>query len=197
MLQDPVLHQAAAIRKHDAVIGILDGGESLGRGGDGGSGRCRFCLACFCGRSGCRRWFGSRLRFAGRWLRLGLRCGLRRGGLGLDEILESEEDDDREKAENQERSHVAAATAAGSAASLHLKIWILIFGQRKLPVLIEQRETTATRFYGKGSWETWREMGAGGTWSRPPLLKGWQRNRRQRARQDPRRGPWVAMATAA
>jgi hypothetical protein len=77
---------------------------------------------------------------------LALRGGLRRGWLGLNEILESEEDHDRQKAENQERSHVAAATAAGSAASLHLKIWILIFGQRKLPVLINQPENEDRSF---------------------------------------------------
>jgi hypothetical protein len=67
--------------------------------------------------------------------------------------LEAEEDDDREQAENQQGAHVAAATTAGTtAAALHLEIWILIFGQRKLPVLNERHNGCARFVYGKGSW---------------------------------------------
>jgi hypothetical protein len=51
--------------------------------------------------------------------------------------LESEENDHRQQAENQHGSHVASATTGG-AASLRLEIWILKFGQRKLPVFIER-----------------------------------------------------------
>jgi len=65
--------------------------------------------------------------------------GRRRRRLGLDEVLESKENQDSEKAEDHQRSHVAAATAAGSA-SLRLKIGILKFGQRKLPVLMERHK---------------------------------------------------------
>ena len=51
--------------------------------------------------------------------------------------------------------------------------------------------------YGNGSWGKWREIGAGGTGSRPPRVKGWQRSSLQSARAVPRNGPCVAMATEA
>ena len=40
-------------------------------------------------------------------------------------------------------------------------------------------------------------MGAGGTGSRPPRAKGWQRSSLQKARALPRTGPCVAMAVVA
>src|ERR1019366_9516442 len=85
--------------------------------------------------------------------RLRLRGILRSVRLGLGEVLEAEEDDDRKKTENQQGAHIAAATAAG-AATLRLKIGILKFGQRKRPVVRQAQEPPLllwSRFVGDGS----------------------------------------------
>ena len=48
MLQDPVQHLAAAIGKHDPIVGVLDRGFSFSCGGDGGAGG----LSLRCGAAG-------------------------------------------------------------------------------------------------------------------------------------------------
>jgi hypothetical protein len=80
---------------------------------------------------------------------------------------------------------------------LRLNIGILNFGQRVRPVDSKGQPQGRLTSYGNGSWGKGLACATGGTGSRPPRVKGWQRNNLQRARPVPRSGPCVAIAISA
>ena len=99
------------------------------------------------------------------------------------------------KHDDEHGAHIAAtATAAGA---LRLKIGILKFGQRLLPVVSNSgspKSAAASMVTVRAGKGCWCDAAAGGTGSRPPRLKGWQRSSLQTASADPRSGPCMAMA---
>src|SRR5208282_4002612 len=104
----------------------------------------------------------------------------------------------------QHKGHGGTHIAAATAGPLRLQIGILYFGQRILPIVRKRRLLGRRSFYGNGSRGRACERQpqspperAGGTGSKPPGVKGWQRSRRHAASPEPRNGPCVAMATAA
>src|SRR5579872_5332056 len=144
-------------------------------------------MRCRCGRS-CGRALARR---SGRLcLRLGLSLVLGLAGvLLLLEVLKAKKDNNGEQHERHEAAKIAAAVAAATAAgALRFQIGVFKLGQRLLPVVLRSALVYGNGLCGKG---------AGGTGSRPPRLKGWQRSRRQVASTTPRNGPWFAIATAA
>jgi hypothetical protein len=142
---------------------------------------------------------GSLLRgLRGLGLILGLRSGCRWGWLlGLGKILKAKKNDKEHNGHRQHAAHIAAAAAA-TVSSLPRKIGIANFCQWILPIRCEESEPSGRRSsYGNGSWGKLCEILSGGTGSRPPRAKGLHRRILQNANKTPRRGPWVAMASAA
>ena len=165
---------------------------------NGRSGARGACTGPALPTGGClRRRLLGRLR-----LRLGLRCvgaaGVRRRRLGLEEVLVAEEHHEHQQREGHHGAHIAAAATAAGA--LRLKIRILNFGQRILPV-VQKRQAVRPPLFSmvmvRG--ENGLACGslAGGTGSRPPRAKGMAAQQPPESQPRPRSGPCVAMATAA
>jgi hypothetical protein len=129
--------------------------------------------------------------------------------LGLrEEVLVTKDGGHDQERESHGGAHIAPATTARP---LRLKIGILYFGQRILPIGWKRQPLGSHFIYGNGSRGMAggaqpqslleragaRRLDAGGTGSKPPGVKGWQRTRRHAASPQPRNGPCVAMATAA
>src|SRR5208282_756218 len=75
------------------------------------------------------------------------------------------------------------------------RLGLRISGKGNFLSLERRRERKRLSVYGNGS--CGNGVAAGGTGSSPPWLNGWQRSRRHAARHTPRKGPWLAIATAA
>ena len=196
--QHPALHLRALIGKDDLVVIVFDRGRGFQLGCNrwrDSVNRCGGQLRLDSGAGGRKRG----LRLVGR-LALALRGGRRRGRLlRLEKVLVAEQYDEEQKGER----HQAAAIAASASTALSLKIGIAEFCQGILPVRLglfsAHGEAPSGRhsFYGKGSWGNGCAIAAGGTGSRPPRVKGWQRSSLQDASRTPRSGPCVAMACVA